>query len=56
MNIEANFLNLLLANQFRKYKLNVMNEWEFSKKGRLFQNLKISQHNLPCEIIYVYIY
>lgn len=56
MNIEANFLNLLLANQSRKYKLNVMNEWEFSKKGRLFQNLKISQHNLPCEMIYVYIY
>ena len=40
MNIETNFLNLLLANQSRKYKLNVMNEWEFSEKGRLFQNLK----------------
>lgn len=46
MNIETNFLNLLLANQSRKYKLNeFMNEWEFSEKGRLFQNLKTSQHN-----------
>ena len=55
MNTEANFLSLSIANQSRKYKLNVMNERDFSKKARLFQKLKTSQHNLPYEMINIYL-